>query len=330
MEKADRMMKAKGQDQASGSGAAGEWRNGWPVVLSGAIGYGTGGAMILLLASLFIKPMRDALGWSTSAVTIAPIITLVWALCYPMAGAAIDRFGGRRVAIFGSVGLAGCALLLATVPISRVSFYGTAVLIGLFCSLTAVPTYTRGIASWFRSGVGLAFGVALSGSALVAIGATPLTGTTIDAFGWRAGYLTLAGIILLIGLPAILLGYRERPGTVHSGDAEAPAAGRRMGEAVRDARFWCYFAAFGIACIPLGGFVGHLQPLLASKGFPLAQALSLGVLYALAMSFGKIAGGLLLDRLWPFGVAAAITTVAAAGPSALPMPTAGRACRWSG
>lgn len=31
------------------------------------------------------------------------------------------------------------------------------------------------------------------------------------------------------------------------------------------------------------------------------------------MTFGKICGGMLLDRLWPFAVAAAITTLAAAG-----------------
>ena len=30
-----------------------EWRNGWKVVMGAAIGYGTGGAMILLLGSLF-------------------------------------------------------------------------------------------------------------------------------------------------------------------------------------------------------------------------------------------------------------------------------------
>ena len=82
-----------------------EWRRGWPVLLAAAIGYGTGGAMLILLGGLFIKPMRDALGWSTAAVTLMPIVTLVWARCNPSAGAVIDRFGSRAIGYLGMIGL---------------------------------------------------------------------------------------------------------------------------------------------------------------------------------------------------------------------------------
>ncbi|MET0241802.1 MAG: MFS transporter [Sphingobium sp.] len=298
--------------------ALAEWRRGWPVVLAAGIGYGSGGPMILLLSGLFIKPMRDTLGWSTSAVTIAPIITLAWALCYPLAGRAIDRMGSRIVAIAGAVGLGACAAALSVVPISGATLYGIAVLIGICAGLTAVPTYSRAVATWFKRGVGLAFGITLSGSAVVAMIATPFVGRMIADHGWRAGFLALAGVVLCIGLPVILLFYRERPremsGTVA---ADAPAIGATFQQAATDLRFWGYLLAFSIACVPLGGFVGHLQPMLADKGFPLSQALSLGVLYAMAISFGKISIGILLDRFWSFGVAAAVTAVAGIGAIAL-------------
>ncbi|MET0364772.1 MAG: MFS transporter [Sphingobium sp.] len=301
------------------TGALAEWRKGWPVVLAAGIGYGSGGAMVLLLAGLFIKPMKEALGWSTSAVTIAPIVTLTWALCYPLAGRAIDRAGSRRIAITGAAGLAACAALLSFMPVSAAVLYAIAALIGVFASLTAVPTYTRAVASWFTQGVGLAFGVTLSGSALVSIFATPFVGTVIADHGWRMGFLAMAGLVLCVGLPIILLFYREQPRIAATTAGAVPASGATMGEALRDMRFWGYLAAFAIACVPLGGFVGHVQPMLAGKGFPLAEALSLGVLYALAISFGKILVGILLDRIWPFAVAGLVSTLAGLGAIGLSM-----------
>jgi predicted MFS family arabinose efflux permease len=299
-------------------GALAEWRKGWPVVLAAGIGYGTGGGMILLLGSLFIKPMREALGWSTAAVTFAPIVTLTWALFYPAAGAIIDRYGSRRVALAGVLGLAFCALLMAVLPITRAGFYATAALMGIFASLAAVPTYTRAVASWFRRGIGLALGIVLSGSALIAIFATPLTGNMIAEHGWRAGFLTIAAIMLVLGLPVIALFFRERSAAATTPEQQRHGeAGAALGTALRDTRFWCYLLAFTIACIGLNGTLAHLMPMLAEKGLPLDRAISLGVLYAMAMTAGKLIGGFLLDRVWPFAVAAGMTTIAAAGSFAL-------------
>lgn len=299
-----------------------EWKRGWLVVLAAAIGYGTGGGIIMMQAGLFIKPMRDALGWSTAAVTIAPIFLFAWAICYPLAGAIIDRYGSRKTAIAGVLGLASCIILVGVLPISRVSLYSAAVAMGVFASISAVPTYTRGVASWFKRGVGLAFGIALSGSVLIAIFATPMTGFAIAEYGWRAGFLTLAGIMLCLGLPAIIFFYRENPEEIPAVESSKPETGISRGEALRDARFWCYVTSFTLACIALGGTLAHLQPLLAEKGYPLATALSLGVLYAIAMSAGKILGGLLLDRFWPYAVAALLTLIAAMGSFGLAMSNA--------
>lgn len=304
-----------GQAQPAGElTALQEWKRGWHIVLTAAIGYGTGGGIVLMLAGLFIKPMRDALGWSTAAVTFAPIFLAAWALCYPVAGAIIDKYGSRRMAIIGALGLASCALLIALLPISRVTLYGAAAGMGVFASISAVPTYTRGVASWFTRGVGLAFGIALSGTVLIAIFATPLTGFAIAEYGWRAGFLTLAGLPLVLGLPVILLFYRERTDAKAADDDYIPEySGMTAREALRDARFWFYVLSLTSACVALGGMLAHLQPMLADKGFALSTAISLGVLYAIAMSAGKILGGILLDRFWPFAVAAALTMLAALG-----------------
>lgn len=291
-----------------------EWKRGWHIVLASAIGYGTGGGIVMMLAGLFVKPMRDALGWSTAAVTFAPIFLAAWALCYPVAGAIIDKYGSRRMAIIGAIGLASCALLMGLLPISRWTFYSAAAGMGVFASISAVPTYTRGVASWFTRGVGLAFGIALSGTVLIAVFATPLTGFAIAEYGWRAGFETMAGLTLLIGLPVILLFYRERTDDRATEPGYTPEySGVAASVALRDARFWFYVLSFTLACIALGGTLAHLQPMLADKGYALSTAISLGVLYAIAMSGGKVIGGFLLDRFWPFAVAAILTFLAGLG-----------------
>jgi predicted MFS family arabinose efflux permease len=307
------MTSSSGAAPLAGPAAPNEWRRGYSVVVAAALGYGTGGAMILLTAGLFILPMRQALGWSTRAVAISPIVSLVMALAAPFAGRLIDRIGSRSAAIGGTLALGILAALLAIAPIGATALYGFAVLMGLAASLTIVPTYTRAVATWFPGGPGLAFGVTLSGSALVSIVALPAIGTAIEAYGWRAGYLAIAAILMLVGLPAVLFGYRERVVILPVvADAEH-IDGSTLAEAFRTPRFWAYLLTLGIACFGTGGFTAHLQPLLVSQGLSVREAIGVGVAFALAMSVGKIAGGMLLDRAWPFAVAAGLMALAGIG-----------------
>jgi MFS family permease len=303
--------------KGSVSAVLGEWRKGWPVVLSAAIGYGTGGAMFQLMSGLFIVPMRTELGWSMSAVTIAPIVLMAWALISPLAGAAVDRLGSRRSAMLGTLCVAFFTAMLGLLPVSPLILYSLAVLIGFSTALTVVPTYGRGVATWFRSGVGLAFGITLSGSTFVATMVLPLTSTVIQSGGWRMGFLGLAAIMVGVGLPIIFFGFREKPMAASQASVavkdRTPETGVTFAAAMRDSRFWIYVAAFFVSCIPLGGFGAHLQPLLAYQGFPLPIAISLGVAYVISVTVGRVVGGILLDRIWPFALAAVLLTVAACG-----------------
>lgn len=285
-----------------------EWRRGWPVVLAAGIGYGTGGAMLLLAAGMFLIPMREELGWSTSALTFAPITSLVMALCLPFTGLVIDRIGSRLSALLGMAAFSACMASLAFLPMTQPVLYGVAVLAGVVCSLTVAPTFTRAIASWFKQGLGSAIGLALSGSAIVAVGAFPIIAWALKEHGWRGGFLAMAGITFFVGLPAVALAFKERgEGTKKDpNQTVAPVAGHSIREALSDGRFWVYLTVFTLACIPLGGFVAHMQPLLRDQGFSMEMAVSLGVLFALSISGGRIVGGFLLDRIWPFAVAAGL------------------------
>jgi OFA family oxalate/formate antiporter-like MFS transporter len=73
----------------------------------------------------------------------------------------------------------------------------------------------------------------------------------------------------------------------------------------------------GLAALPMGAYLTHLQPLLRNKGFSLPVATGYSSLFALAMGIGRIGGGILVDRLWSYGVASLLIAVAAFGSFAI-------------
>jgi MFS family permease len=290
----------------------GEWRRGWPVVMASSIGLGTAESMLLMTASLFIKPMQADLGWSVSDLTFVTIVTFFLALGMPIAGALTDRWGGRAVAICGVLLFATGLVALAFMPPIRLALFSIAIFIGLIAALSAPAPFTKCVATWFDRNAGGAFGVTMSGPSLVALAAVPLVSAAIHNFGWRSGYLVLAGLVLLCGFPMILLFLRERPGVTEQSTGDS-APGYSLGVVLRDFRFWSILVGVGIAGMPLGGYMAHLQPMLFDARVDIVTATSLGVVFAVSISIGRLAGGFLMDRLFDGGVALGLMLLAATG-----------------
>ncbi|MEX1148299.1 MAG: MFS transporter, partial [Sphingomonadales bacterium] len=222
-----------------------EWRVGWTVVFAGCVGTGTGYGMFLMSAGLFIKPMQDELGWSTSTIAIAPMVLVIAALLSPLGGVIIDRFGARRVAITGLSLFVLAYIIMGLVAMSPWTLYLMVALFGMIGPLSGPAVFTKGVAGWFRHSMGTAFGLTMSGVSLVALFSLPLVAYIIDNFGWRAGYLGLAGIVFLLGLPSVLALFRERAQPLAPlARPGAPAEGVPLRQALKDRRFWLYLTAF--------------------------------------------------------------------------------------
>lgn len=293
--------------------AIAEWKRGWPVVFTGAIGYGTGLALFNLTAGLFIEPMREDLGWSVRALSLAPFAGIVMALCNPFVGMLVDRFGARPSLLLGQLGFALALIALALMPPHPFAIYAVVIVLGAISPLTNIAPIARGIASWFRKSAGMAIGTTLNGISIVAIFGVPLVGYMIAEHGWRAGYFTLAGLIFCLGLPLTFFGFRDRKSHDDSDQADHMATGVGTKEVFRDARFWGLLMVLIISAIPLGGFLTHLVPILLSSGFGQTEATWLATFFPLSMMVGRIGGGFLLDRLKPEFVAAFLLVTACMG-----------------
>lgn len=316
------MQVSEGEAAVAGTETGSEWRAGWRPLIGAALGSGTGYLLFQMTAGIFIRPMQDDLGWSTSTLAFAPVVLLLGALLLPLGGAIIDRFGPRPVAIVGLVLFAVAYFFLGLMPENPIALYVIIAFLVIISPLGYYGAYIKVVGSWFQKNVGMAIGLCMNGVTVGSIISLPILGMVIANWGWRAGYFTLAGIVLFVGLPIVALFFRENPlrATVTpstksaDSDSNAPEVeGVTLKEALRDSRYWLLLLSFALATIPLGGFFAHLQPLLRNASLSTETAGTIGVLLALSMGIGRLAGGFLLDRLWPYGIASLFLLPPAAG-----------------
>lgn len=299
-----------------------EWRAGWPVVLSSACGIGTGAALYQYVSSLFIDPAQSELGWSRGDFALIGATPLIGALSAPLIGRLADRYGVRPVAIIATITIAIAFFGLSQQGGSVAEAVAWMLLLGFAVPGTTGIVYSRAVTGWFAHNRGLALGLMSSGISIGALLATPLIAWAISQGGFRGGYLGLALLALCIGLPAILLGLRERvspavamPG-VPSGDGppkSTPPGPSPLSSLVRSRRFWLLAAVMFLVNIPSSGILTQLTPLLTDKGVARETAALLLSLYAVSVLAGRIGIGWLFDRLPAPRVAAAVTLVAAIG-----------------
>lgn len=298
-----------------------ELREAWKVVASATVGYGAGASVFLTTASLFVRPMQEEFGWSTTEVTILPIVYIMMSLCIPIAGMLVDRWGARRIAIAGLSLLALAVSGLAFVPASKLLLYLLVAVVGLVAPLSNAPPFMKGVASWFKRSAGTALGLMGSGSSVIALVALPTISATIHYFGWRAGYLAIAGIVALLALPTVLLWFRERPLVDTCDDAAGHQGGVSIRDAFRQRSYWILGTSVIFAAVPMGGFLASLIPILEERDFSITAATSLAMVYSAGLIVGRIGAGMLLDRFHAGRVAAVLLFTAGSGTLLLALAT---------
>ena len=117
-----------------------------------------------LLFGVVLKPVAEEFGWDRASLTAAVTIsTVCLAVCQPLVGALVDRFGSKAVLMAGTL-LLGAAL----VPLSFATrlwqvylLYG--VVISLAFAATSPVNATALIGRWFERRRGTAMAIATFG-----------------------------------------------------------------------------------------------------------------------------------------------------------------------
>ncbi len=301
-------------DQANDGARSPEWRVGWPVVIGTALGLGTGHSLYNFVSSLFVLPLSNEFGWTRGEIATATAAGLVGVFAAPLIGRLADRYGVRPVITLSIIGLALAYAALASMQGQLYVFYISIALLGISGLGTTGITYTRVIVGWFERSRGFALGVSLTGVSLFAAFVPPLLSALIGESGWRAGYLLLASMALLIGLPAMLALVRERPSISLKVKTTTPTPWRAIFTAPP---FWLLLIGMIAINVPGNGMLGQLQPLLTDRGLGMQQAALMLTVYAISVLVGRLVLGYLLDRISAPVISAISVTLPAIGAAAL-------------
>ena len=156
------------------------------------------------------------------------------------------------------------------------------------------PRLYANVGFWFRENPGLALGLAASGGAIGQAFIPHLSGILIESSGWKAAYIDLAIIYILIALPISFL-IKESPWRISARtDSEQEETDFPLSE--KEVVAWISFAVI-FCCVCMSIPIMHLVPLLTDKGFSVEFATSVLMLLMFCGAFGRILGGMLGDYI---------------------------------
>jgi MFS family permease len=283
---------------------------GWCVV--GACGVGVFFATLPLNTfAVFLKPLCDYFAWSReSAASAYGTLTLVAALSAPLFGRLMDRIGVRRVVI-PCLALSGVAV--ASLAVTTSSLWHLRAVFGVLglAMMGASPiAYSRAIFGWFDTLRGRALGLMLTGAAISGVVLPLAASTLIEMLGWRAAWIVLGLVTLLIAVPIAARFIRERQGAT---DRSVAGTGVPLEQALRSRVFWTLALVVFGGTVATNGALVHLVALLADRGVPASQAALPASAMGAASLAGRLITGLLLDRFAARRVSVCLLTIAALG-----------------
>lgn len=280
-----------------------EWRWHWPLLLAATIGISFGSIPTVTLG-LFMQPLQDEFGWDRATISLGmTVFAFITAPLTPFAGALVDKFGARRIAM---PGLALCGLAFASFSFSNGS---VSLWVGLWVAYSLVSLLIRSVvwnppvSSAFVVNRGVAIAILLSGMSIASAGAPLLAHALIEEFGWRGAYVGIgigwAGVALL--LVALFFKVKPTPQAAAGKDDPAPTRLIPGGLTGREAMRSIIIIRIGLAGLLvtiLGSAYGvHMVPIYTSLGLERGEAAGLALLVGIAGVVSKLVAGSIADRV---------------------------------
>ncbi len=300
-----------------------EFRFGWPVVFSAAIGIGLGMSPLpFYTIGVFAGPLAQEFGWGIDQIMLSlAFFTLAAVVASPIIGHLTDRYGPRRIALISIVTFSLTMMSFAFMNGSIPFWLATWCVLAFAGAGTLPITWTRAVTGWFFEKRGLALGFSLIGTGLFGLLAKQYAFFMIEAVGWRLAYVAVGALPLVIAFPIAWLMFRDASDPAVADKVrrlERKTQKRRVNygglsllQAMRDWRFWLLAYSFIPISFAVGGPIPNMETLLGNKGFNPGDAVTLASFLGIAVIVGRVVGGYLLDHLWAPAVAATILSLPA-------------------
>ena len=301
---------------------------GWWIAVTALVVNGILSAPSFGAAGLWIDSLESEYGWGRTQLSIAfSLGQLEATFVAPLVGYLIDRFGGKRISIFGAfVSIIGFLSLSLTTPItdSRENwldpgiFYLSYIMIVTGSTLAGWIPMTVIINNWFNKNRSFAMSIGSVGFSVGTFLLVPLYAFLMnpDVLGWRYTAILIAlmlpGVILLVS--KVIKNTPEEIGLVPHGnmvnnDPSEPEILKTLPanksskdidftiwEALRERSFWLIGVGHGASAMSTSTMMVHIILAFIDQGLSLQTA---ATLWAITMGIGgifQLFGGVVGDR----------------------------------
>jgi MFS family permease len=299
---------------------------GWWVALTAALGLFLNTATIIVFSfGFFAKAMGQEFHVGRARISLAfTIHNLTSALCIPLAGRLVDRYGPRGVLLPSTVLLS--LILVSSWLLSQAiwELYVFYFALGVVSGGAGAMPYTDVVSHWFDRHRGLAISVMMLGMGLGAIAIPSVSQRLVATLGWRLAYTVFGFSIVLIPLPVVATFLKERPenmGLLPDGAGEplisTPVAASDVGltvhDAVRTSEFWIMVCVLFLVTASVHACFIHLPAILTDRGSSPQLAAFASSLFGVGLFIGRVGCGYLLDQFFAPRVAALLFAAVAIG-----------------
>lgn len=284
---------------------------GWLIVLVSALGLFLGAPLLVFSFSIFFKPLVESFHASRAAVSLGfSLFNFVGALCLPITGILIDRFGPKRVILIFTVmfGVVLCCALFVGSALWQLYLFYSVLGIAMASGPAPVP-HSALISRWFDRRRGLALSLSMMGIGIGSIIIPILSLRLISLYHWRVTFAIFGAAVLLLPTPAIAVLLKDDPaqlGLHPDGDtttaARAPMRQNNIGltwqEIWHSPTFWLLVSIFMLVGISMHGSVLHLAAILTDRGISAQRAALATSLVGAAVIVGRLGSGYLMDFIF--------------------------------
>jgi MFS family permease len=267
---------------------------GW-VVLAAAFAIISLSIGTLFTLGVFLKPIEDATGWSRGAIAAIGLVNwAVMGLGGVVAGYLSDRFGTRRVVLTGGV-ILGLGLILSGRAAGLWQLYLTfGVMVGAGVSAFYVPLTVLAV-RWFDTRRGMAAAIVSAGNGFGILALSPLSRWLITQFDWRMALIILGDLVLAVVIPSALF-LRDAPASAAPGTRPG-AAPKPIGSILTAWPVWAIGITHFACCAAHSGPIFHMVSHAIEQGVPAMAAATILGMSGFASIIGRVATGLMADRI---------------------------------
>jgi predicted MFS family arabinose efflux permease len=284
----------------------------WRIPIGGAVALTVGNGPVGVFAfGILMGPLSAEFGWSRASLSSALAVSaLASAMSLPIIGLLMDRYGVRRLLMI-AICLFGLNVAALGLTQSLPAFLVLMTLCGITGAAQSPIGYVKCISGHFERHRGLAIGIAMTGIGIGTMLIPQFVQWLVNGFGWRAGYLGLGLLTVVVALPPVIFMLLAPHSEVRL-DAP-PAPGRSLREAVKHRSFWCLAVAVLLVSASVNGTLVHVVPLLVDRGWDATTAARMLIVGGGAGIAGRLLAGYWMDRIFGPYVAAGFFALAIVG-----------------